>query len=202
MIGPQDLDRLEDAIRDAEARTAGEIVVVVASQASGYRSVPLLYALLAALVVPWPLIWITVLGPARIFQIQLLVALVLAVLLSWPTRRYRLVPGFLKRARAHEAAAREFVARGLTRTRDRTGVLIYVAAAEHYAEIMPDIGIADRVDAGIWRDAIADLVEALRAGEAAPGLVRAIERIGAVLAEHAPPRFDDRDELPSRVILV
>ena len=202
MIGPQDLDRLEGAIRDAEARTSGEIVVVVASQASGYRSVPLLYAFLAALVVPWPLIWITVLGPARIFQIQLLVALALTVLLSWPTRRYRLVPGFLKRARAHEAAAREFVARGLTRTRDRTGVLIYVAAAEHYAEIMPDIGIVDRVDAGIWRDAVTDLVEALRAGEAAQGLVRTVERVGAVLAEHAPPRFDDRDELPSRVILV
>ena len=44
--------RLAHAIRDAEARTAGEIVVVVAAQASGYRSVPLLWALLAALVGP------------------------------------------------------------------------------------------------------------------------------------------------------
>ena len=44
------------------ARTAGEIVVVIAQQASGYRSVPVLWALLAALVVPWPLIWLTTLS--------------------------------------------------------------------------------------------------------------------------------------------
>jgi putative membrane protein len=111
MISSAERDRLAHAIRDAEARTAGEIVVVVAERASAYRSVPLLLALLAALLVPWPLIWITVLSASRIFMVQLAVALVLSVVLSWPSRRYNLVPGFIKRARAHEAAAREFVAR-------------------------------------------------------------------------------------------
>lgn len=202
MIGSEDREHLAEAIRAAEARTAGEIVVVLAQAASGYRSVPLIYALLAALATPWPLIWITTLGPTRIFLVQLAVALTSSVLLSLPGRRYRLVPGFIKRARAHEAAAREFVARGLTRTRERTGVLIYVAAAEHYAEIIPDTGIADRVDARIWREAIEDLIEAIKAGRAAEGLVRTVERVGAVLAEHAPPRSDDPDELPNRVILL
>ncbi len=202
MIGAEDRERLVEAIREAEARTAGEIVVVVARQASGYRSVPILWAMLAALAVPWPLIAITTLGAPRIALAQLLVALTLSMVLSLPKRRYRLVPGFIKRGRAHEAALREFVARGLTRTRERTGVLIYVAAAEHYAEILADTGISDHVDERVWRDAIDDLIEAIKAGRPADGLIAAVRRVGAVLAEHAPPRLDDADELPNRVILV
>jgi putative membrane protein len=202
MISGEDQERLANAIRDAEARTAGEIVVVVAGEASGYRGVPLLWALLAALATPWPLIWITTLGPSRIYTVQLAVALILAVVLSLPKRRYRLVPGFIKRARAHEAAAREFIARGLTRTRDRTGILIYVAAAEHYAEILADTGIADRVSPDTWRDAITELVEAIKAGRAGDGLVATVEHVGVLLAEHAPPHADDTNELSNKVIVI
>jgi putative membrane protein len=202
MISAEDRERLAHAIRDAEAGTAGEIVVVLAGEASGYRTVPILWALLSALATPWPLIWITTLGPSRIFLVQLAVALILSVVLSLPKRRYALVPGFIKRARAHEAASHEFMARGLTRTRDRTGVLIYVAAAEHYAEILADTGIADRVDQEVWRAAIAELIDAIKAGRAGDGLLAVVHRVGAILAEHAPPHADDADELPNKVILI
>ncbi|WP_230530521.1 TPM domain-containing protein [Microvirga roseola] len=202
MISSEDQVRLADAIREVEDRTAGEVVVVVAEQASAYRSVPLLWALLAALVAPWPLIEITTLAASRIFLVQLVVALVLSVFLSWPKRRYALVPRFIKHARAHEAAAREFIRRGLTRTREKTGVLIYVALAEHYAEILADTGIADQVDPKVWADIIADLTGAIREGRIADGLVGAIRHTGDILAEHAPARFDDTDELPNKVILL
>lgn len=202
MISPEDQLRLEDAIREVEDRTSGEVVVAVAEQASAYRSVPLLWALLAALVAPWPLIEITTLAASRIFLVQLLVALALSLFLSWPKRRYALVPRFIKHARAHEAAAREFLRRGLTRTREKTGVLIYVALAEHYAEILADTGIADQVDPKVWAGIVADLTGAIRDGRIADGLTDAIRRTGDILAEHAPPRFDDADELPNKVILL
>jgi putative membrane protein len=202
MISVEEQARLSHAVRDVEALTAGEIVVVIAQQADAHRSVPILWALLAALVTPWPLIWFTQIGPSRIFMIQLLVALVLSIGLAWPRIHLALVPGFIKRARAHEAAMREFMGRGLTRTRERTGILIYVAAAEHYAEIVADIGIADRVGPEIWQEIIADLLDAIRAGQAGDGLVKAVRRAGAILAEHAPPRLDDMDELPNKVILM
>jgi putative membrane protein len=202
MITAEERERVADAVRDAEARTAGEIIVVVAAQASGYRSVPILWALFAALAVPWPLIWITTLGPSQIFLAQLVVALALSIALSLPKRRYALVPGFMKRARAHEAALREFMARGLTRTRDRTGVLIYIAAAEHYAEILADTGIADRAGDEIWRETVAQLLDAIKAGRPADGLVAAVQSVGRILAEYAPVRADDVDEIPNKVILL
>jgi putative membrane protein len=200
MLTDEERDRIAAAIREAERRTAGEIVVVVAARASAYRSVPLLYALLGGLAAPWPLIWLTALSAARIFALQLIVALVVLILFLLPKRSY--VPGFIRHARCREAAAREFAARGLARTRGRTGVLIYVAAAEHYAEVVADAGIAAHVDETVWRDIIAKLVAALRTGQPADGLATAVNRVGEVLTQHAPPRGDNRDELSNKVILV
>ena len=111
------------------------------------------------------------------------------------------MPAAVRRARCREAAAREFRARGWS-ARGRTGVLIYVAAAEHYAEVVADAGIAAHVAETVWREAITELVTAIRAGRAADGLVAAIGRVGAVLAQHAPARSDDHDELPNKVILI
>jgi putative membrane protein len=202
MLTEAERERVAEAVREAESHTAGEIVVVVAAAASSYRSVPLVYALLGALAAPWPLILATDLSASRIFMLQLAAAVVLLAVLSWPGLRLAFVPAFVRRARGREAAAREFVARGLTRTRGRTGVLIYVADAERYAEVVADTGIADRVDQGVWRDAIEELVTALREGRGPEGLVAAVARVGAILAEHAPPRADDADELPNKVILI
>ncbi|MBM1173008.1 TPM domain-containing protein [Microvirga arabica] len=202
MISSDEQARLASVIGDVEGETSGEIVLVIAEQAGHYRAVPLLWAMLAALVTPWPLIWFTDISTSRIALIQLAVALALSLGLSWPKLRFALVPRSVKHNQAHEAASREFLRRGMTRTREKTGVLIYLALAEHHAEILADTGVADRVDPGIWAAIIADLTAAIRAGRMIAGLEEAIRRTGAILAEHAPPRLDDVDELPNKVILL
>ena len=100
MLTLADRERISAVIREVEAETAGEIVVVVSRAAASYRSVPLLYGLLGALATPWPLIWLTYLSATRIFLVQIIIALALMVAFSWPARRFALVPGFIKRARA------------------------------------------------------------------------------------------------------
>ena len=202
MISTEDQARLAHAIRDVEDDTSGEVVLVIAEQAGHYRAIPLLWGFLAALITPWPLIWLTSISTSRIFLIQLAVALALSLALSWPKLRYALVPRAIKRAQGHEAASREFLRRGITRTREKTGVLIYLALAEHHAEILADTGIADRINAETWADIVADLTAAIGSGRMTEGLIEAIRRTGAILAEHAPPRLDDVDELPNKVIIL
>ena len=202
MISAEEQDRLALAIREIEGDTDGEIVLVVASQADDYRLFPVLWALVASLFVPWPLIWLTQLGPAAIFLIQAATALVLGLLFSLPGMRWTLIPEPVKRARAHAAAMHEFMAHGLTRTRHRSGVLIYVARAERYAEILVDTGIAERVGEDTWKEIVAALIESIRTGKPAAGLLKAIRDVGAILAIHAPARFDDVDELPNKVIVI
>jgi putative membrane protein len=202
MISSDEQARLASAIRGAEDETSGEIVLVIAEQAGHYRAVPLLWALLAALITPWPLIWLTDISTSRIFLIQLAVALVLSLVLSWPKLRFALVPRSIKHTQAHEAASREFLRRGMTRTREKTGVLIYLALAEHHAEILADTGIADRVDPEVWVGIVASLTAAIKDDRMIEGLEEAIRRTGAILSEHAPPRLNDVDELPNKVILL
>ncbi|UZF91159.1 TPM domain-containing protein [Bosea sp. NBC_00550] len=197
-----DRDAIAEAVRRAELQTAGEIVVVIDRAASSYRNVPVMMALTLALFVPWPLLSMTVMSAQRIFMVQLFCAAVLLGALLWYGRGGRFVPGFVKRRRAHEAALREFTARGLTRTKGRTGVLLYIALQERYAEVLADSGIDGLVAADTWRGIIEPLLAAAREDRLAEGLIKAVDGVGAVLAQHVPPLPGDVDELSNKVILL
>jgi putative membrane protein len=197
-----DRDAIAAAVRQAESLTSGEIVVVIDRAASSYRTVPVVLALALALFVPWPLLALTVTSAPRIFLIQLICAALLLGTLLWYGRGGRFVPGFVKRRRAHDAALREFTARGLTLTRGRTGVLLYVALQERYAEIVADTSIDGKVDQEVWRSIIEPLLAAAREDRLREGLIDAVGRIGQVLAIHAPPLGDDADELPNKVVIL
>jgi len=197
-----DRDAIAEAVRRAELQTAGEIVVVIERAASSYRNVPVVMALTLALFLPWPLLSLTALSAQRIFLIQLFCAALLLAGLLWYGRGGRFVPGFVKRRRAHEAALREFTARGLTRTRGRTGVLLYIALQERYAEILADTGIDGLVEQDTWGGIIEPLLAAAREDRLTEGLIKAVDGVGAVLAQHIPPVPGDVDELSNKVILL
>jgi putative membrane protein len=197
-----DRDAVAEAVAQAERSTSGEIVVVIDRAAGSYRSVPLVMALTLALFVPWPLLALTATSAPRIFLIQLVCAAVLIAMLLWYGRGGRFVPGFVKRRRAHDVALREFTARGLTRTRGRTGVLLYVALQERYAEVVADSGIDGKVEEEVWRGIVAPLLDAAREDRLREGLIEAVGAVGRVLAQHAPPVPGDVDELPNKVVLL
>ena len=202
MLNSGDRDAIAEAVREAERRTSGEIVVVVDRAAGSYLAVPVVLALAVALFVPWPLLALTMTSAPRIFLLQLIAAALLLAVLLWYGRGGRFVPGFVKRRHAHETALREFTARGLTLTRGRTGVLLYVAVQERYAEIVADAGIDGKVDEATWKGIIEPLLAAAREGRLREGLEAAVASVGQVLAAHAPPAADDVDELPNKVVIL
>lgn len=202
MLDSDDLARISDAVRAAERRTSGEIVVVVDRVAGRFRSVSISLGFLVGLAVPWPLILLTSLSAQRIFLVQLVATCLALGFLLWSGRNGGLVPQFVRRRHAHQMALREFMVRGLSRTRDRTGILVYVALAERYAEVVADTGIADRVEASAWRGIIDQITTATRAGRLADGLVGAVEQAGRLLEKDFPPRERDEDELSNKVVLI
>lgn len=202
MLNSDDRDAIAEAVREAERRTSGEIVVVIDRAAGSYLTVPVVLALAVALFVPWPLLALTMTSAPRIFLLQLIAAALLLAVLLWYGRGGRFVPGFVKRRHAHETALREFTARGLTLTRGRTGVLLYVAVQERYAEIVADAGIDGKVDEATWKAIIEPLLAAAREDRLREGLEAAVAAVGQVLAAHAPPAADDIDELPNKVVIL
>jgi putative membrane protein len=137
----------------------------------------------------------------RIFLLQLVVFIVAGLLFSWMPVRLWLVPRALQRVRAHRAAIEQFVVRGISRTKNRTGVLIFVSLAEHYARIVADEGIAEKVQHADWQDAVDALTAHMRDGRITEGLIAAVERCGTVLATRAPPDGSP-NELPDRLYVM
>ncbi len=197
----EDHEAVSATIHEAEKRTCGQIVCVLAHASSDYAYVPILWASVLALVAPWPLIYFTPWSIERIYLIQLVVFIVAGLAFSLAPLRFALVPRAVRRARAHRAALEQFVVRRVAHTKNRSGVLIFVSLAERYARIIADDGVAAKVRSSEWQAAIDALTGHMRDGRIAQGLAAAIERCGAVLAAHAPPDGSPND-LPDRLYVM
>ncbi len=200
MITESDKSRVTAAIRAAEQRTAGEIYCVIARSSSDYWLVPVAWAAAAALFAPLPMLALTDWSAPVVYLLQIIAFLLLGLVLSHPSLRFRVVPRRARHDQAHAEAMRQFYAHQIDKTQHRTGVLIFVSAAERYVEVVADAGINDKVSRIVWDDAVYALVSAVKDGRPGDGFVAAIERCGAILAEHFPPGALNRDELPDKLV--
>jgi uncharacterized membrane protein len=100
---------------------------------------------------------------------------------------------------AMKRAVELFARLGLERTRERNGVLIYVAARDRMFALRGDQGIHEEVGSQFWSEAAARMTDAFKAGRFADGVVGAVEAIGARLAQRFPPRADDQNELSDEI---
>ncbi len=196
-----DKTRVAAAIKAAESRTSGEIVTVIARSSDDYVYIPLLWASLAALLVPLPFVfWDFSFGLLEVYEIQLATFAVVGLAFRWSPVKMRLIPKTVKRRRAARLAREQFLEQGLHHTEGRTGVLLFVSVAEHYVEILADSGINDRVTPGAWDRVVADFVGAVKQGRVADGFVAAVGACGTLLAEHFPKPPGNENELPNHLI--
>ena len=200
LVSEADKKRITATIAAAEQRTSGEIFCVIARQSDDYRLVPIVWAAALALLTPLPLLFLTAMPAKLIYLTQLIVFIVSALVLSWPPIRFRIVPRRKMHEEAHAEALRQFIAQGMQKTEERTGVLIFASEAEHYAEILADSGINAKVQPEVWDNAVAVLIAGIRKGQAADGYIAAIEQCSAVLAQHFPPGALNSNELPDKLI--
>lgn len=92
-------------------------------------------------------------------------------------------------------AGRAFRRMGMTATRGRNGLLLFVAPWRRQVVVLADEGINAKVDAGLWSNAVALVTGAFRDGRFTEGLVAAIESLARALAPHFPPAVRP-NELP------
>ena len=115
---------------------------------------------------------------------------------AWPGLRLRLVHADVIEHRVRQRAMAAFVEEAVFRTRDRTGILIFLSLLERRVIVLADAGINARVAQFEWDAIVADVVGGMRRGQAGAALAAAIRRAGDVLAAHRFARHpDDRDEL-------
>lgn len=97
------------------------------------------------------------------------------------------------------AAQRAFLKLGMTKTRERNGVLIFVAPQAHKFAVIGDAAVHQRCGDDFWRQLAAEMTGHFRNSEFSAGLLHAVRKAGALLAQHFPPRPGDRNELSDEV---
>jgi putative membrane protein len=202
LISTGDQQRIADAIATAERATSGEIVAVVAEASGSYLAASFMWAGIAALAVPLPLIHWTWWPIQTIYLVQIAVFAALALLFNYRPLRLALTPRRTKHRLAHRRAVEQFLAQNLHTTPGRTGVLIFVSVAERYAEIVADAEINRHVPVETWTGIVNDLTSHIADGQASTGFLRAIQTVGTLLADHFPPGTHHRDTLPNHLILL
>jgi putative membrane protein len=204
VFSPEDLRRIEEAVRDAEKRTSGEIVPYVVERSDGYADATWRGATLGALV--------AALGSAAAFHavevwgmpLALWIAApavlgaglgLLASELAPPFKRL-LVPRGVLAERVRERAAQAFLSEEVFATRERTGMLIFLSLFERRVVVTGDRGIAAKVRQEEWDGIVGGIVRGMREGKPGDALAAAIRECGDLLARHGVDvRPDDRDEL-------
>jgi putative membrane protein len=215
-----DHDKVSAAIAAAEGKSAGEIVAVATPISDSYHDVALHWALVPLFAVlawaawcPGCLTWwyhllVGAWQPDPTLG-QLLTLLmffaalkftVALLLLKWMPLRLALTPAATKHRRVRRRAVMVFKTAAERRTQGRTGILIYLSMAERRAEIVGDEAILAVTDEHTWGEAMEALIAEVKQGRPGDGICAAIDRVGAVLAEHFPRSAADTNEIPDKLI--
>ena len=80
-------------------------------------------------------------------------------------------------------------------TKDRNGVLIYIATRDRKLAIIGDQNINEKVSSDYWETTKDNLITAFKKGEYVNGITVAIADVGEKLKAHFPYLSDDTDEL-------
>ncbi|MFH1688349.1 MAG: TPM domain-containing protein [bacterium] len=197
-----DFDAIEAAVKKAESLTSGEMAVEMASHSRNWRSENLLQALVVTILSGIATLYLTRDNNWGVYYDFTQTALwggvgFVVAYFGWGRflrcqRRRQKVVWF----RSLDRFAK------LTPVRNLAGVLIFVSLEEDEAAIVADKGIASIVSPEYWQTLRAALVDAMKQGNHAEGIIQAIQTVGSELALHFPRDNDDINELPDKPTIV
>jgi uncharacterized membrane protein len=195
-LEPSAKRRITACIRTVEAGTSVEVVVTVRRRAERHLATSMVLGSVFA-VVTLAILWFSPqVYDVRTMPLDALAAFALGVLLGglFPGLRRVLTPRALLCSAAERGARRAFAELSVDKTRDRVGLLIYVALFEREVVIIPDRGVpATLVERGLAevRRELQAAVRALNFG----AFEAAIAKLGPPASALLPRRPDDENEL-------
>lgn len=192
--------RIAKAIGAIEKKSSAEIVAVLRASSGSYRHADLAFGAIVALGIlcfflyhpdEFDFTWLPVEQAAGF----VLGALVCSKL---PFLRRALSGTLVRKANVVSAARAAFVELGISKTRARSGVLVYLSLLERDVVVVRDVGIDEKQLGEDLTTGEAALREAFRKNDL-DDFEKALLAIGEALARVHPVTADDVDELPNEV---
>ena len=214
-----DREAISRAVAEAEKKTSGEIIPVLATASDRYDRAEDLFGLCLAVVAvtaAWVLLqgvrpaagdWES--GPAPSLGLPEILAIFVgawvvgAVLADKVPFLRRLFAGrWMMKPRVEAAAAEAFERFHARRTKAATGIVIYVSLFERRVAIRADRAVSEKVPQEEWNRICSGLTLAMREGRAREGFVEAIGNCGGLLARHFPLQPGDANELTNELRVI
>jgi len=197
---PEGDKTFRDAVSAIENNSSVECVVAVRARARLFLGQHITVGLVAT----YAVLIFSVLNewtPWATLVFPIAAGLVAAVLVEYIAPLYRfLVPTSLREDHVRTAARALFVENGIYTTRDRTGLLIFVAVRDRIVDVIADVGIVDKLGQTRLDHMAQTLGVALADGPAALG--RTLANFAPEFAEVLPRKADDTNELSDDPIAV
>jgi putative membrane protein len=203
-----ELEQIESCVRQAERTTRGEIVVMVAPCSHHYPVADLRGA--AAFSIPAAVVLARTVGPfvwAGPHDLWIFLGVLFPlfficreVVMRLPRLKRLFVSEKEMGHEVRESATIQFFLKGLYRTREETGVLIYLSVFEGKVWVLGDRGVDAAVPPGLWQEVVDQVVAGIKEGRPAAAICAAVGRIRGVLAEKFPAPAIDTNELPNLIV--
>ena len=219
-------EKIREAVASVEKSTAGEIATMVVDRSDSYREADILGAVLLAgflaLIIEVLLEYYVVTGGSAVWSgtnqenlqmvlygISIWAYIPMAFLLFFPSRLlFRKFPALklplIGKKRIEEAvrerAVRAFYEKALYKTRDETGVLIFISLLERKVWILGDRGIDRKIPHTYWQTLVGEITAGLSEAHACEALCAVIRKIGEELARLFPGKSDDYNELSDEIL--
>jgi putative membrane protein len=203
-----DLQRIKNAVKEAENTISGEIVPVIVEKSASYPTatykgslIAAAFCFLAMIVVDRYVITDSsntlYYDPVFIFFIVVLGGVLGGIIANVSERVKRmLIDQKHMDESTRQRAVAAFLDEEIFNTRHRTGIMIFISFFEHEVIVMADRGISKVVDQKEWDKIVSDLVMQIREGKIIDGIEVCIKRCGEILLEKGFHKTaDDINEL-------
>ena len=98
-----------------------------------------------------------------------------------------------------ELAEKEFIKAGIAKTKDATGILIFLVLTSKEFYILADKNINEKVEQNTWDEIAKSMSEHFVERNFCKGILHGLEQAGIILATHFPIKPDDVNELSNEV---
>lgn len=206
----EDRAAIREAVRSAERQTRAEIVPMIVSRSGLYRDAQHRAGLILALLVLTGLLMLEAAWLPWGWHAANAAWLVLSTVTAYATGAWsgtfapivRLVTSQERmRQKVQLRAERAFAQHGISRTRERTGVLLMLSVLERQVYVLADQELARLVLSDQWNDVVRSVLDRIQANDVAGGLCAGVRRCGEILTRACPVKSNDNpNEIPDRVI--
>ena len=198
----EEKSKIEEAIREVENTSMGEVVAMVVDSSDHYPEASVTGGVFLASLVS--------LAAAKFFLgASLWYFIPLQFFLFFPFRFFLDAVPFLKslfigprsrEERVRQRALRAFYEKGLYKTRGNTGVLFFLSLYERKVWVLADKGIYEKIQQETIEGFARAVSQGMKEGRGCEALCKAIRDAGGLLSRHFPLEPGDTNELPNKVI--